>query len=386
MYSLYPAQALACNRLFRIINTPGFRGAVLRGDEGTGKTIIAYRVAYLMRPHGRTLYVTPAGARKDIENKLKQYGGDELIDVISYHKFKSVHKMPAAEIAKYALIIFDECHNLRKYSNGATRRMISLGGKKKFLFMSGTPMVKCESDFLYVLRKCGVWKGKSMRAIKVRYFNALPSYFGNFLELGEFQNEEEFYDHASQVTVELSHKDVDPDIPDFKIKDIIVPGTPKPFTCIEEETATRLENGLKKVPHCAEHIIIAAYVFDGPILALTHFHEVAEELGKKINRKPVLTKEGVFKAFEELRTGKRKILITTLGLTQSSLDLNECNHVFLVESTYSFATDRQSIRRCQRIGKRDIVNVYYMRMEDERPVDISMSRKHLTEMRGIIHE
>ena len=53
--------------------------------------------------------------------------------------------------------------------------------------------------------------------------------------------------------------------------------------------------------------------------------------------------------------------------------------MYLAESTYSFPQDRQSIRRCYRIGKQNDLHVKYFTLEGERPIITSLTRKYLTD-------
>ena len=50
----------------------------------------------------------------------------------------------------------------------------------------------------------------------------------------------------------------------------------------------------------------------------------------------------------------------------------------MVETTYSYPTDRQSIRRCQRMGKERDVNVYYLTLESDFSLIKSFERRDLT--------
>ena len=379
----YQAQVDSLGKLICILSR--HPGAMLRGEEGTGKTIISAQVASQFY---KALYIAPAKAIPDIKKKLKQYQEEygithNIEDVISYDKFKDEHKVTAWSLRKYPLLIFDECHIMKGWGHGATQRMrrLSLNGRK-FLFMSGTPKITSEFDLIYCLRQCGLWKNKSMDDIKIRYFNAVPSRYHRGLIKGDFTRGEEFYSHTKKVTVGLTQKMVDPDIAEMVIKEINYNIEAKPFDGITKETEIRRQNGLLKAQNAGTDIREISCTEKGPFLVLTHFHDVATEVANRIGCPVALTSDKVYKGFEDLRRGKEHILVTTLGLTQSSLDLNECNHVFMVESTYAFATDRQSIRRCLRIGKRDTLNVYYFKLKNERPVAISMGRKHLTEIKG----
>ena len=354
-----------------------YRGAVLQGEEGVGKTLVAKSVA---QNKGKTLWVAPAGSLKDIKEKLDEYTAEfnikADIELISYHGFANQEKLPTSKLGKYDFMIFDESHNLRNWSASWTKRFNRIKSGK-FLFLSGTPMVKSPKDYIYVLRKCGLWKGLTTKQLYVKYFDAQPSNFGDFMEFGEFQNKASFESNVDLVTYKLSHKDIDKEMMDFKIDFKMIEGEYKKAKNIKEETKTRLENGLEKTKHVAPLIREHRRENDVSIsLVLCHFHETAKALHKELGGTLALTADKVRKEFKNLAQNGGH-LITTTGLTSCSLDLNECNNVYMVESTYSFANDRQSINRCRRIGKSGQVNVVYYMFDAEAPVIRSFQRKDM---------
>ena len=374
---LYPFQRKAVRVIQKIWKTNS--GAILRGDEGIGKTIITASAC----GNKKTLVVAPARTLKGLREKLDQYAESGIlsdIDLISYHGFADVSKLTANMLREYEVIVFDECHNLRNYKAGWTIRLCKLrhiGVDRKFLFLSATPMIKSPLDYIYVLRKTGVFDYTNMADIKYKYFDAKPSRFGDFLELGEFRHAEDFQAHIDQVSYDIRQEDADSQmpVPNFK-HHIIYKHYIKPKD-ITEETACRLEAGLKKVPYAARYIskdIKKRKVKTS--LILCHFHEVAIELADKLGYRCALNSREVQKEFKAL-AGFGGHIVTTLGLTDSNLDLNECDDVYMVESTYSAMQDRQSIRRCIRLGKRSVVNVTYLMYQAEAPLLKSMSRLYL---------
>ena len=216
-----------------------------------------------------------------------------------------------------------------------------------------------------------------MERIKIKYFDAKRSRYGDFLELGEFQNGEDFQAHLDQVSYDIKQEDADSAIPVPSFHSQVIDKdypVPKDIT---EETACRLEAGLMKVPEAAEYIEHEIFNHNKKTsLVLCHFHEVAEALAKRLRFPVALNSKDVSKEFKRLAK-EGGCLITTLGLTDSNLDLNECDNVYMVESTYTAMQDRQSIRRCLRLGKRTVVDVTYFMLKGELPLAKSMSRLYL---------
>ena len=353
------------------------QGAILRGDEGTGKTWIAAEIA---SQYDKILFIGKAGALPDIKSKIIDYeiaSGNKLnMDFISYHGLPHMEKIPSEKLREYDLFIFDEFHELRNYKAAKTQRYVKMR-KGKFLHLSGTPMLKSPKDLVYVLRKCGLYK--STEEFYQRYFDAKPSKYGDFKELGEFRNEIDFQTNLDQVCVELSHKDIDKDMPDIKFEVHQLPGKYTPPKDITTETATRIKAGKSKVKGATKHIRKKLMeTGQDRALILCFFHDTAKAVAKELMINPSLTPKNVREDFKKLER-EGGIIVTTLGLTSSSLDLNSCDIVFLVESTYSYPLDRQSIRRCQRIGKKNELVVHYYTLEGEHSVIKSFSRKYLTE-------
>ena len=368
MNKLYPAQREAVLKLVHILNE--YPGAILRADEGTGKTIMAAQLASILDK--KTLFVGNAFAKKDVEKKLEQYtewGIEADITCVSYHAFGNINKINPND---YEFIIFDECHMLRNWTNNWTQRFVRLRNKQ-FLFMSGTPMIKSPKDFMYVARKCGIFEG-STDDFKRKYFGAKPSHFGNFLELGEFQNEVDFQVRLDKVCVELTHRQLDKSIPDLIPAHYLLEGEYVKPESIKEETQKRLEAGLSKV---AQACRIIREEKKERSLILCYFHDTAKAVAENLGVKASLTGEAVYKAIEDSKRNGGHV-VATLGLTQSSFDFNECDTVYLVESNYSYPLDRQSIRRCQRVGKRNKVDVKYFVLEGEQSLITSWKRHYLT--------
>ena len=374
MNHLFPAQKKAVQVLGSIMSK--YNGAVLQGGEGVGKTLMACEIA---SNKGKTLWVAPAKVLKDLKEKREQYASEfnisTEIDFISYNKFAMLKHLPASKLRRYKLVVFDECHMLRNYSASYTKRFVKIGNP--CLFLSGTPVIKSPKDFIYVLRKCGLWKGLTTKQLYIKYFDAQPSKFGDFMEFGEFQNKTSFQSNVDLVTYKIDHEDINPDMPNFDIHFEMVEGKYEKATDITEETATRLANGLEKVPYVVPLIRKHRRTNDiSTSLVLCHFHETARAIHTKLGGILALNSSEVKKAFDEVQLNGGHI-VTTTGLTSSSLDLNECNQVYMVESTYSFPLDRQSINRCRRIGKEYPVSVIYYTHSEEAPVIRSFQRKDM---------
>ena len=372
---LFPAQARAVNFLHDTLKR--FDGAVLRGEEGSGKTLMAAEIA---SEYQKCLWVCPARAIKDIEKKFKEFKIGENITLMSYHAFGNLKKTPAKDFKQYNFMIFDECHELRNYRASWTTRFVKLKGTQQYLFLSGTPLLKSPKDFLYVLRKCGLWRGKPTEYFYRRYFGAEKSKFGDFLDKsGPFQNKTCYQTQVDKVTTVITKKDIDANMPDMNINIEVIEGEYEKPKDITEETKVRKAFGIKKVPLVADAIRRDRKQKGiKTSLTLCYFHKTANELHKILGGTLALNATEVQRAIEVCREETGNI-ITTVGLTNCSYDFNECDDVYIVESTYSFPLDRQSINRCRRIGKTNEVNVTYFTFAGEAPIVKSFQRQYLTE-------
>ena len=365
---LYKFQQTAVNVVERQLTE--YKGAILRADEGLGKTLMAAEAA----KGKNTLWVGPAASLKDVQKKVEAYDNEHSITFVSYHKFADINKLSAKEMRSYSFIVFDEAHYLRNYSAGWTQRFVRLSAHgRRFLFLSATPAIKSPKDYVYVLRKTGVYKDMSTTEWYQRYFDAKPSKFGDFLEFGEFRNAEDFKAHLLKVSYDVTQEQADKDIPPTNFEFIKLKGVYTPPKDITGETRTRVDAGLLKQAMAAPHIRDKGR----PALVLTNYHGCAELLAKHLGVSAALTPRAVQKSIERFKARQQDYIVTTIGLTNSSYDLNECNQVFFVETSYSFMTDRQSMRRCLRLGKRQPLDVTYFYLQGERPFITSMKRQYL---------
>ena len=352
-------------------------GAVLRGETGTGKTFIAGEIA---KDYDRVLVVCEKP--EDIKAKLNTINGLQSIHtVVHYRTFGDVAKF---NLTGYDFIIFDEAHNLRNYSSAATKRMIRLGtSHTKFLFMSGTMEVKTQLDSIYCYRKCGAFSELSMDEVKIKYFNGTTErnhHTGKFfVKPQSLSDENGFYDERSNFDMTVTKQDIERDRPQIKVQVRELDGEATQFENITEATEARLKTTLAKVDQAV--FDIRRTIRDKNIstaVILCHFHDVANKLAKKMGVPCALTKESVASHFFRLQQ-RGGFLVTTLGLTKSSLDLNECNWVFMVETNYSASLDKQSIDRFDRVGKKEDLNVVYYTLKGEHSFFKSMSREGLLE-------
>lgn len=373
---LYKFQQTAVNVLERQLKE--YKGTILRADEGLGKTVMATELA----KGKRTLWVGPASSLNDVKKKVNEYDPDNHIEFISYHGYGNIAKLSAKQLRSYSFLVFDECHHLRNYSASWTQRFVKLSAHgRRFLFLSATPAIKSPKDFVYILRKTGVYKDISTTEWYQRYFDAKPSRFGDFLEFGEFQNEEDFRAHLLKVSYDITQEQADKDLPPTNFEFIEIEGVYKAPKDITGETRARVDAGVSKQA-MASSIIRAN---GRQALVLTHYHGCANLLARSLGTRAALTPKAVQKDIKEFKNGQRKYIVSTIGLTNSSYDLNECNQVYFVESSYSFMTDRQSMRRCLRLGKREPLNVTYFMVKDERPMLTALKRKYLEKLKKKTH-
>ena len=350
-----------------------YDGAILRADEGTGKTIMAAAAT----KGTKSLFVAPARALKGLRKKLDEYAEHGIktdIDLVSYHAFADTKKVP--DLTKYSYLIFDECHNLRNYSASWTTRFVKQRANGRcFLFLSATPMTRSPKDYAYVLRKTGVFANITMQDFYARYFDAKPSQYGDFLEFGEFQNEACFQAHLDKVSYDIKIEEADPDIPAPVINGYTISGVAKKSKGFEEETEVRLENELNKVKEAAKYI--KSDIKNHRVaMVLCRYHETAKALHKILGGTLQIDRKNMQEVMDETEN-KGGLLITTLGLTDCNFDFNGCDRVYMVGSTHSALMDRQSIRRCYRRGKRTVLEVTYILYAEDEQFMLAVSRAYL---------
>ena len=375
MKLLSKQQAVMDHVVYLLTNKDSYNGVILRGDEGCGKTIMALAIINWMKK--KTLYVCDASAIEDTVEKLQLYkksGFEVNMDITSYHMFRR----EAFDTSKYEFFIFDECHNLRNWGADWTKKFSRVCRTKPFVAMSATPAINSPLDYIYMLLRSGAFGRMPATMYKKIFFGAEKSYFGDFVELKSFRNEDRFYTHAERVIVDIKAEDVDPEIGQAKIDIEYIEGDDygeaKQFKdLVKVQTKAGLRKVTKHIKYIEKHI-------NGRTLIYCKFHKTAKELKKHLYAtgyeiKMALDKDSVAAAFKWMKAGDdNKVLITTLGLTRSGLDLNECNNVIMVESTYAWLTDRQSIYRTRRIEKRGNIKVTYIAYRNERPLVICFQK------------
>ena len=366
----YRFQSEAADVLKHMLGT--YNGAILRADEGIGKTYIAGRMLQYMPELKKVLWVGQAGPLPKIKKSLAEFEDVyNKITFISYDAFGDGHSF-----SPYDLIIFDEAHELRNYSAAKTQRLVR-ARRKKALFMTGTPIVKHAKDLSYIILHTGVFK-MSSELYYVKYFGATKSRFGDFLEKRELTNEVEWKNMLKKVWYDLSYEDIDVDMAPMKFHFIKLPGTYKLSTQLQEYTKDRVSNGVQKAHEAVQHLTI-----NGKALILCKYHKTAKLLEKLTGFIYAGNSDRLCSLFN--CPDNDTPIITTLGLTRGGLDYQQCDRVYLVESSHSWAMDRQSIRRCYRLGKKNQLDVTYFYFEDEAPFIKSMNSMNLVNLKEPQH-
>ena len=374
---LRPWQEKASYALNHLLNQGP--GAILRGECGIGKTYIIGKLLEL-RGANPVLWVAPAFALPDLATKVSELslGVEDHIDFMSYNEFRKGN----VEAKDYQFYVFDECHTLRKWSAAATRHFSRIASTRPHLSVSATPVLQEELDFIYVLRRAGAFKDMTIPGIKMKYFQAERSYFHGGFDTYDLVRREEFYSEVNKKVYDIKLIDVEEGAPKIVPHIIEVPISCSPFTKLEDETKQSVADGKRKVVGGAKEI--KKFVKDTPnCLILTKFHSTAREVVKLFDtgKVPVnlcLRPKQVAKACEKSEAGLLiGPIITTLGLTRSSFDLNSISHVLIIESSYSYFLDVQSVMRCRRLGKTEDVHVSYLSFSNDRGVRKVLNRMHL---------
>ena len=348
-----------------------YRGAVLEGEPGVGKTFIACEVA---KDYQEVLYIGKAFALDDVKDKVAQYLASNKanfkITFVSYTKFSS-GKFPRK---KYDLYIWDESHMLARYSAGHTKRYSKITSGKH-LHLTGTPMKKSPMDYLYVLRKCGLFE--STKWFKERYFNAKQSHYHDGLELGAFRNQDCFTNNRNKIAVSLLHSDLDVDSPETNFHIINLGERGPEAVDITEMTKIAVACERIKVNHCKSHIrkIIREENIQRAFV-LVKYRENAKILANELKVNWSVDKKSLITSIKDV-TENGGIVLSTLGLCGSSFDFNACDHIFMVGTTYTFAEDMQAVYRCKRFGKDREINIYYFMLESDHALGLSFQRQWL---------
>ena len=386
---LYPFQRRAFNVVSAILEQKG--AAILRMDEGLGKTHVGAEIAL---DYNDVLWVTTGDQKKLVKfrEKLDKAidGRESHIEVVNYQTFGNKTKLPITKLKQFQLVIFDEAHKMRNFGTRYTNRMVKemRRGSYHFLFMTATPAINSPKDYIYFMNKTDILddiKGKEgLWAVYERFLNATKIRGAGGKMVPQYEDTlshaEDFISRLDTITFDITQEVADADMPPPIYELRTVDGeyeTPADFT---KHTEIRVKMGLDKVEQ-ASNIILNDIKEHGvkKALVLCHFHAVAEAMRDKLGAKCALNSKQVLEEFAKFKT-EDGLLVTTMGLTCSDLDLNECDQIYVVESTYSAAMDRQSIRRALRVGKRSTLRVVYIAYPNEQPLLISLNRFGLLNM------
>lgn len=385
MKGLFPFQEKACNVIPCILEDRG--ACILRADEGTGKTHMAAYIAGEFYP--KTLWVTKGDQQalkyfKTKVNMAKELCGhpDAEIDVINYNTFGDYNRLTGSELKKYDLLIFDECHKLRNFTTSWTNRFVMNTDRKNhhFLFLSATPAVNTPKDYIYYMNKADVFedikKEGGLWAVYERFLGSYKDVIkGREIPIHgtELINKEDFISRLDQIKYDITQEQADDGMPPPIYESHIIEGEYGIAADFTKYTDHRVDAGIKKAPKAAEFIKEDMKKHNVKnAMVLCYYHTTAELVGEKLGLPVALTTKQVQTHIDALKQGQS--FVTTMGLTNSNYDVNECNVVYVVESTYSAPLDRQSIRRALRIGKRSTLRVVYISYPEETPLLISLNR------------
>ena len=357
-------------------------GAILRGECGLGKTYIAGKLV-LIRGLKSVLWVAPAFALPDLKEKVTELGlgVEDRITFMSYNVFREGN----VNLNDHDFYIFDECHTLRHWKAAVTRQFSRVASRRPHLSISATPTIQHELDFLYVLRRAGAFHGMSIPEIKIKFFQAEPSRFHEGLNTYDLVRKDEFYSEVNKKVYDLRWADVVDDAPKIIPTILPLPIVCTPFKSLKEETKASVIDGVRKVSAGCKHIL--KFTEDNPnCLILTKYHATAREIERMLTKNKVksylgLSAKAVGKICGQFELGEYSgPIVTTLGLTRSSFDLNSVSNILIVESSYSYNLDIQSIMRCRRLGKTEDVKVSYLAFRDDRAVRKVLNRLNLNQV------
>ena len=342
-------------------------------SQSTARGLFIVRIYYLW-----TMAQAIPGIKEKVARQLEGIENPPVVVPVSYQKFS---KMSVEEFDQYDFTVFDECHMLKNYSTRYTTRFMQLyypkTSMRKFLAMSATPNPHSMLDFIYVIKACGAFPVYSPSDIKIKFFEGKPSFFNQHLiETGDFVNRDEFMMHVNHFIVRLTQKDLDPQFPGLSIEFYGVDVNMEVPENIEEFTDYQRDLGLAKVD-CIP-------VEESRKLVLTKYHETAKKLHKRYQDAQLdsilclsATSRRKYADWMENNPHTKTTFITTLGLTQCDISLNTVDSVWLIDSTYAWLKDRQSIKRCLGFGKKNAITATYVIAPDEHPMKKTAERLEL---------
>ncbi|WP_064590378.1 helicase-related protein [Streptobacillus moniliformis] len=287
------------------------------------------------------------------------------IEVISYSKIVN-HEF------KEAFYILDEAHYI-KNSTSQRGKAVKKGLKKAkgFLMLTATPGSKIEEFANYFI----IWEFiKNKTQFLKKYTIQSKSYFGNFMEIKGYQNEQEFYNLLnSKCTDKLNVEDI------FEMPEKIhkfIEFNP----CSEYKVAKNTRIGHQgeildsQAKLCAylrancsskDKLEYLAYLVNEikeqwkNVLIFYNFKKELEEIKSKIKIDYLINGEiKEFPVKEEFKKQKSKVTLVQIQAGGAGIELTYNSRVIYYSPTYSYQDYEQSLGRAYRKGQEHKLIIY----------------------------
>lgn len=387
------------------------REKTLIGDVmGLGKTIQAIGVINMTAP-ARVLIVCPKSVKLNWQRELKKWlvmdysiqipkTGDNLIGDIIIINPQIIGKFrQQIDALKWNLLILDEFHFYKNPK--ADRTCFVLGGKideqkydpieaDRVLMLTGTPIPNRVKELWPVMQYTGLFR--NWQYFVTRYCDGHNGRFGWEIDgasnLDELQatlrskimirrmKEEVLKDLPAKIRqiielerngfqdVDLSKFGISKDAPDFESQVEKLTGEHAFFT---ELSRMRHEWGLQKIEPAIEFIDNLLEENDKAVVFCWH-NDVASQIFDKYKDMGAVLLNGQTpekdrdKAVMDFQDEKKNIrlFVGTIGSAGVGITLTAASTVVMVESDWVPASLQQAEGRCDRIGQKNIVNVYYL--------------------------
>ncbi|MBQ6517231.1 MAG: DEAD/DEAH box helicase, partial [Anaerolineaceae bacterium] len=376
---------------------------ILADTMGLGKTFTSIMAAYNLP--GRKLIITPASLKLNWRNEIEKFGvpeedirvitsktmdedvkGTENWVVLNYDILRKLGREVQTPMwaRKFNTVIFDEAHYCKSVDvrgqPGSQRAAIALeisANIPNVFLLSGTPITNKTKDIYMLLRMIDSPIAKNWFKFATRYCDAHKNKFG--WECDGASNREELNVRLHSCLIRRRTQDV-LTMPEKHRTYIPVEADLREYNALlnkyiddsDESSECALASLVKmkqavalgKVENtCA--LISDLLENEKSVVVYTCYVDAVERICRKFEGQCVkiigsVSAEDRQKAVDEFQSGKKKIIVCTIGAGGVGLTLTKSDVVVFNDFDYTAANIRQAEDRIWRIGQRNNCSIFFV--------------------------
>jgi len=360
--------------------------SILGHEMGTGKTISSILSINAIQAK-RVVIFTPASVMMQWENEIKRLlpnytlyiypnikgvgdGGREIL-LVSYARAESYKKSEAKATWKSEYIICDECHYIKNPKAKRTKAILQLAKTTDFfLGLSGTPIINRPVDLFPPLKIVAPSEFDNWYVFTKTYCNGHMGKFGYVADglTKKVELHSKLARHMHRVTkddcLDLPPKvrTVIPCNVDFRMEDH--ESFQEAYTYVGHRKADIAVDWIKdflasndeKLVVFTYHVHVAEYIYYlFTDVDIDHRKEIDLLTGSTTKQ----DRDAYISRFQDPKSAKR-ILILTLGVGSTGLNLQKANNVLMVETSFSPMEMLQAEDRVHRNGQTKSCSINYL--------------------------